>query len=168
MLKKLKLCVSVAAFAFFAIGEAQAYTLSTGAVVDDQNLLAPRNKGNGAAAEKWCAEEGKRLPTLQELKEMYENRDIIGGFTDGFDPGGWPYWAERVTNNSDGKDYGNRIIFGNGSDDYVDVDDGMYVCKFGEQGEVQYRPFWIRSGVGAYVRCVSGDRPVESGEKNEK
>jgi len=134
---------------------ASAYTLSTGAVVDRANLPSPRQSGNGAAAEKWCAEEGKRLPTLKELKEMYEKKDIIGGFTDGFDAGGWPYWAERVTNNSNGKDYGNRIIFGNGAEDYEYVGDGKMVRKFGEPGEVQYRPFWIRSGVGAYVRCVS-------------
>ncbi len=126
---------------FFATTSAQAYTLSTGAKVDNTNLSSPRQRGNGAAAEKWCAEEGKRLPTLAELKEMYDKREIIGGFTDGCDPGGWPYWAERVTNNPDGKNFGNRIIFGNGN--------------FGEQGEVQYLPFWIHSGVGAYVRCVS-------------
>lgn len=154
MLKKLKLCVSVAAFAFFAIGEAQAYTLSTGAVVDDA-FLAPRQGMNGAAAEKWCANMGKRLPTLQELKEMYEKRDVIGGFTNGFDAGGWPYWAERVSNNKDGKNYGNRMIFGNGAEDYVNVGAGKAVRKFGEQGEIQHRPFWLNSGVGAYVRCVS-------------
>ena len=56
-------------------------------------------------------EAGKRLPTIEELREMYKNKDTIGGFTDGFDAGGWPYWAERAT-------------------------------------------FRIKSGVGAYVRCV--------------
>ena len=139
----------------FAFANAQAFTLSTGAEVDDANLPAPRQSGNGAAAEKWCAEEGKRLPTLEELMEMYDNREIIGGFTDGFDAGGWPYWSERVTNNPDGKDYGYRIIFGGGSEDYVQAGNGGMVRKFGEMGEIQYRPFWIHSGVGAYVRCVS-------------
>jgi len=138
-----------------AVIKAQAYTLSTGAEVDDVNLPAPRQSGNGAAAEKWCAEEGKRLPTLDELQEMYENRDFIGGFTNGFDAGGWPYWSERVTNNPDGRDYGYRIIFGNGAEEYTPVGNAGAVRKFGEQGEVQYRPFWIHSGVGAYVRCVS-------------
>ena len=134
---------------------ASAYTLSSGAKVDDANLPAPRQSGNGAAAEKWCKEEGKRLPTLAELQEMYDNRDKIGGFTDGFDAGGWPYWSERVTHNEDGKDFGYRIIFGNGAEDYVQVTANAMVRKFGEQGEIQYRPFWIKSGVGAYVRCVS-------------
>lgn len=144
----------MAVFACVVFVRTRSYTLSTGAKVDKANLPAPRQSGNGAAAEKWCAEEGKRLPTLDELKEMYENREKIGGFTDGFDAGGWPYWAQRVTNNPDGKDYGNRIIFGVGAEDYTDVGNGM-VRKFGEPGEVQYRPFWIHSGVGAYVRCVS-------------
>ena len=137
--------------------EVQAYNLSTGARVDYTNLPAPRQSGNGAAAEKWCAEEGKRLPTLEELKEMYENREIIGGFTDGFDAGGWPYWSERVTDNQDGKDYGYRIIFGNGADEYAYVGGDTFVRQFGEQGAVQYKPFWIGSGVGAYVRCVSDE-----------
>ena len=138
-----------------SVTKANAYTLSTGAEVDSANLPAPRQSGNGAAAEKWCAEEGKRLPTLDELKEMYDKRDIIGGFTDGFDAGGWPYWSERVTHNPDGKDFGYRIIFGSGADDYVQVTADAMVRKFGEPGEVQYRPFWIKSGSGAYVRCVS-------------
>lgn len=136
-------------------GNTYGYMLSTGAKVDDANLPAPRQSGNGAAAEKWCEEEGKRLPTLKELQEMYDNRDIIGGFTDGFDAGGWPYWSERATHNPDGKDFGYRIIFGNGAEDYVQVTADAMVRKFGEQGEIQYRPFWIKSGVGAYVRCVS-------------
>ncbi len=143
------------AFACFFFVDVYAYTLSTGAKVDKANLPAPRQSGNGAAAEKWCAEEGKRLPTLDELKEMYANRKKIGGFTDGFDAGGWPYWSQRVSHNPDGKDYAYRIIFGKGAKDYTDVGGGMSVRKFGEQGEIQYRPFWIRSGVGAYVRCVS-------------
>ena len=151
-MKKLIIFTSCGLFFSFC---ASAYTLSTGAIVDEANLPAPKQSGNGAAAEKWCAEEGKRLPTLEELKEMYEKRDEIGGFTDGFDAGGWPYWAERETNNPDGKDYGSRIIFGNGAEEYQHVGDGKKVKKFGEQGEVQYRPFWIKSGFGAYVRCVS-------------
>ena len=155
MLNKIKCGALGLVFICLAFVKAQAYTLSTGAEVDDANLPAPRQSGNGAAAEKWCAEEGKRLPTLEELQEMYENRDYIGGFTDGFDAGGWPYWSERVTNNPDGKDYGYRIIFGNGAEEYTPVGNNGVVRKFGEQGELQYRPFWIRSGVGAYVRCVS-------------
>lgn len=62
-------------FACVVFVRTQSYTLSTGAKVDKANLPAPRQSGNGAAAEKWCAEEGKRLPTLDELKEMYENRE---------------------------------------------------------------------------------------------
>ena len=75
----------------FYTSEGKAYTLSTGAVVDRTNLPSPRQSGNGAAAEKWCQEEGKRLPTLEELREMYHHRNEIGGFTEGFDAGGWPY-----------------------------------------------------------------------------
>ena len=131
-----------------------AYTLSTGAVVDSANLPPPRQSGNGAVAEKWCKEEGKRLPTIEELREMYKYRDRIGGFTNGFDAGGWPYWSERATHNEDGQDYGYRIIFGNGAEEYQQVKDGALVRKFGEQGEEQYRPFWIKSGFGGYVRCV--------------
>lgn len=136
------------------VAESQAFTLSTGAVVDGKNLSPPRQSGNGAAAEKWCKEAGKRLPTLEELREMYKNRDKIGGFTDGFDAGGWPYWSERVTHNPDGKDYGYRIIFGNGAEERQEVEPGKFVKKFGEQGEEQYVPFWIKSCKGAYVRCV--------------
>ena len=134
--------------------ESNAYTLRTGAIVDWANLPPPKNKGNGAAAEKWCHEVGKRLPTLEELREMYEHRDEIGGFTDGFDPGGWPYWSQRVTHKPNGEDFGYRIIFGNGSQKHVEVEPNKFVMKFGEQGEEQYRPFWIKSGFGAYIRCV--------------
>ena len=155
ILNKIKLSGLIIAFICVTFIDAQSYTLSTGAKVDNKNLPSPRQSGNGAAAEKWCAEEGKRLPTLDELMEMYKNREIIGGFTDGFDPGGWPYWSERVTNNPDGKDFGYRIIFGNGTNKYKHVGNNKMVKKFGDQGEVQYRPFWIKSGVGAYVRCVS-------------
>lgn len=161
MLKQIKYITFGLFFLCFTLSGAQAYTLSTGAEVDAQNLPAPHNKGNGASAEKWCKEAGKRLPTLEELQEMYEKRDIIGGFTDGFDPGGWPYWSERATDNPNGQDFGNRIIFGNGAEDYVEVEDGKMVRKFGKQGEVQYCPFWTRSGYGAYVRCVSG-QPCDS------
>lgn len=149
--------LTLAALAFvllFNTTEASAYTLSTGAVVDSANLPPPKQSGNGAAAEKWCAEAGKRLPTIEELREMYKNRDKIGGFTDGFDAGGWPYWSQRATHKEDGRDYGYRIIFGNGAENYQSVGDGKFVKKFGEQGEEQYRPFWIKSGVGGYVRCV--------------
>ena len=155
IMKTINLYCLLIVFASLGIGNVFAYKLSTGAEVDSTNLPAPRQSGNGAAAEKWCEEDGKRLPTLDELQEMYDNRDIIGGFTDGFDAGGWPYWSERVTHNPDGKDFGYRIIFGNGADDYVPVSSEAMVRKFGEQGEVQYRPFWIKSGFGAYVRCVS-------------
>lgn len=135
----------------FITADANAYTLSSGAVVDSANQPPPREKGNGAAAEKWCEEAGKRLPTLKELREMYEHKNEIGGFTDGFDPGGWPYWSERTTRNADGKDFGYRIIFGKGAEDHQKT----FIRKFGEEGEEQYRPFWIKSGFGAYVRCVS-------------
>lgn len=155
LIQKINLFSLAFVFALLGIFNGYSYMLSTGAEVDSANLPAPRQSGNGAAAEKWCEEEGKRLPTLDELKEMYEKREIIGGFTDGFDAGGWPYWSERVTHNPDGKDFGYRIIFGNGADDYVPVSSEALVRKFGEQGEVQYRPFWIKSGSGAYVRCVS-------------
>lgn len=152
---KISLGILSVAIVLLCGSNALAYRLSTGAEVDSANLPSPRQSGNGAAAEKWCEEEGKRLPTLKELQEMYDNREIIGGFTDGFDAGGWPYWSERVTHNEDGKDFGYRIIFGNGSEGYVEATPNAFVRKFGEQGEVQYRPFWIKSGVGAYVRCVS-------------
>lgn len=155
MADKLKLFTSALFLSvFFNIAGANAYTLSTGAVVDSANLPPPKQSGNGAAAEKWCAEEGKRLPTIEELREMYEHRREIGGFTNGFDAGGWPYWSERATHNPDGRDYGYRIIFGNGSEDYQEVKPGAFVRKFGEQGQEQYKPFWIKSGFGAYVRCV--------------
>ena len=143
------------AFCLTETAEAKMYTLSTGAVVDSANLPPPREKGNGAAAEKWCEEAGKRLPTLGELREMYEHQYEIGGFTDGFDAGGWPYWSERATHDPEGKDFGYRIIFGTGSKDYHQYKQGIFLRQFGEQGEEQYRPFWIKSGSGAYVRCVS-------------
>ena len=183
MFYKIKLSTLGIALLCFTAFDTQAYTLSTGAEVDATNLPEPRNKGNGAAAEKWCEEEGKRLPTLEELKEMYNKRDIIGGFTDEFDPGGWPYWSKRVTNNSTGKDFGYRIIFGKGSEKLVDVECNQKikcnstecqkikckVAKFGEQGDVQYRPFWIRSGSGAYVRCISDkDYVLLNREGNKK
>ena len=133
---------------------AHAFTLFNGTEIDDENLPAPYQSGNGAAAEEWCKKQGKRLPTLDELKEMYYKRHEIGGFTDGFDAGGWPYWSERVTHNEDGRDYGYRIIFGKGADDYTQVSAHAYVKKFGDEGEIQYQPFWLKSGVGAYVRCV--------------
>ena len=155
MVNQMKFGFLIIAFTSFAFADAQAYTLSTGAKVDESNLAAPHQSGNGAAAEKWCAEEGKRLPTLDELKEMYKKREIIGGFTEKFDAGGWPYWSQRVTHNSDGKDYGYRIIFGNGAEKYTNVGNNKAVRKFGKKGQVQYRPFWVGSGVGAYVRCVS-------------
>ena len=153
-IKFLVLISAVSAALLFNPAESYAYTLSTGAVVDSANLSPPRNSGNGAAAEKWCKDEGKRLPTIIELREMYKYRDRIGGFTKGFDAGGWPYWSERATHNKDGKDYGYRIIFGNGSEEHQEVEQGTFVRKFGEQGEEQYRPFWIKSGFGGYVRCV--------------
>ena len=134
--------------------ECRAFTLSTGAIVDWANLPAPKNKGNGAAAEKWCQEVGKRLPTLEELREMYKYRDEIGGFTDGYDVGGWPYWSQRATHRPDGQDFGYRIVFGNGSQDRIEVEPDKFVKKAGEQGEEQYRPFWIGSKFGAYIKCV--------------
>ena len=151
---KLLTFFSFCAVLLFNVTETNAYTLSTGATVDWANLPPPKNKGNGAAAEKWCQEVGKRLPTIEELREMYKHRAEIGGFTDGFDAGGWPYWSQRVTHNPDGKDFGYRIIFGNGAEDLQEVEKGKFVKKFGEQGEEQYRPFWIKSGFGGYVRCV--------------
>ena len=151
---KLLIGVAFSVALLLSVSESHAFTLSSGATVDWENLPAPKNKGNGAAAEKWCAEVGKRLPTLEELREMYKHRNEIGGFTDGADAGGWPYWSERVTHNSNGEDYGYRIIFGKGSETRVEVEKGKFVKKFGEQGEEQYVPFWTGSCKGAYIRCV--------------
>ncbi|MDR1693660.1 MAG: hypothetical protein LBR70_00505 [Lactobacillaceae bacterium] len=138
------------------------YQLSTGARVDYERI--GEGGPNGAVAEKWCLEKGMRLPTKEELKEMYDSRDNICRYydknpkscfnTEFEDAGGWPYWGERTGNHSDGKDFGWRIIFGEGSEDYVKFPNDKFVRKFGNQGEMQLVEFWVSSGRGAYARCV--------------
>lgn len=114
------------------------FELSNGTIADRYNTGG--SGPNGVIGETRCTEMGKRLPSLEELREMYERRDEIGGFTNGRDFGGWPYWSKKRTG-QDNKDYAFRKMFSDG--------------RFGDEGEEQYVPFWLRSGYGAYVRCVS-------------
>lgn len=153
------------------------YQLSTGARVDYERT---GEKGaNGEVAEKWCKEKGMRLPTKEELREMYNKRHKICDYynsnpkscfnTEFEDAGGWPYWGQRVDLSTvdeltrqrsgcgatkSGEIYGWRIIFGRGSDTYVQFPDNKAVRKFGDQGEEQLVQYWISSGRGGYARCV--------------
>jgi hypothetical protein len=111
------------------------YRLSTGAIVDKKNIL--EGGPNGVTAETACRDAGKRLPTLAELREMYQNQSKVGNLTPKSDMGGWPYWSQRIA----GTEEGYRIIFAGGS--------------FGSKGAEQRVSFKAHSGIGAYVRCVS-------------
>lgn len=52
---------------------------------------------------------GWRLPTLKELNTLYQNRNKIGGFSDG------SYWSSTVTKNDNGKDCWWSVHFLNGN-----------------------------------------------------
>lgn len=113
-----------------------AYVLSTGAIVDAATVSG--GGPNGVTAEQKCAAMGKRLPTLAELRQMYQNQDKICNMTPTGDMGGWPYWSERIGSS----DEAYRIIFAGGA--------------FGSKGAEQKVSFKLNSGIGAYIRCVSG------------
>ncbi|MBP5399137.1 MAG: hypothetical protein J6Y53_01810 [Alphaproteobacteria bacterium] len=152
-------------------------TFSTGAtIVVERTLLL----GSGEAAEKWCKDKNMRLPTLDELEEMYEKRGLIGNLTDDGPEWGWPYWSQRVTNNSDGKNYGYLIYFGD--TDQVNkwcekpkssIGISLLLSKgesvpvypacngeYIEQGDILYVPFGLRSGVIAAFQCVYDGKNV--------
>ena len=109
------------------------YTLSNGTKVACKNAQA---KGlNQILAAQLCQAQGMRLPSANELNEIYQNQGKIPNLTDSYDMGGWPYWsASRDGANA------TRIIFAGGN--------------FGPKGTVQICPIAVGSGSGAYIRCV--------------
>lgn len=107
--------------------------MSNGTGVACKNAQA--KVSNQIIADKLCKSQSMRLPSVDELKEMYNNQSKIPHMTDSEDMGGWPYWSEST----DGQE-AVRIIFSGGA--------------FGEQGALQHRPIAVGSGAGAYIRCV--------------
>jgi hypothetical protein len=70
-------------------------------------------------AKKACAKLGAgwRLPTKEELEEMYEKRDMVGGFANN------DYWSytENDTNNAWSQNFSNGNQYSLDKNDYISV-----------------------------------------------
>jgi len=107
------------------------YTLSNGVKVACKNIQGDHL--DQVSAEKMCQAFSMRLPTTNELEEMYNYQNQISNLTIIADSDGWPYWS-----NSPDYRYANRITFTDGA--------------FGKPGEVNN----IQTGDAfkGYARCV--------------
>lgn len=74
--------------------------------------------------------DGWRIPTLEELRLMYKNKDEIGGFcTSGRSGSGYPDWYWSSTENRDDSSYVHDVRFSDGDEDWNRKDYYRLSCR---------------------------------------
>jgi len=74
--------------------------------------------------------DGWRIPTLEELRVMYKNKDNIGGFCTNASSGSdYPDWYWSSTENRDNSSYVHGVRFSDGNELWYHKDNGRLSCR---------------------------------------